>query len=257
MKNFVSALAHHFLNLCETELMRVLITRPLADAKRLAHKLKDKEIDSVVAPMLEIRIREDRLPTPEKDLQAILLTSANGARALAAGSADRNIPIFAVGDATAITALELGFKTVKSSGGDAEALAAKVIANYDPSEGSFLHVAGRQATGDLSGRLQAAGFNVKKKILYEAVPVTTLSESARLALEGGILDAALFFSPRSAAGFVKVLRSGGFIKCCRRLDALCLSRAVADNLSGIAWRGIFIAQRPDQEALLELMGINS
>ena len=41
--------------------------------------------------------------------QAILVTSANGARALAEATEQRSKPIFAVGDTTAATAEGLGF----------------------------------------------------------------------------------------------------------------------------------------------------
>jgi hypothetical protein len=35
---------------------------------------------------------------------------------------------------------------------------------------------------------------------------------------------------------------------------LCLSRAVADQAAAVPWRAIEVAARPDQEALLALVG---
>ena len=236
--------------------MRVLITRPREDGERLAQRLADEGIEAILAPVLDILFRADETVTLE-DAQAVLLTSANGARAFAAATDAREVPILAVGDATAETASGLGFKTVKSAGGDVESLADKVIETCAPTGGLLLHVAGRHAAGDLAGRLKAAGFSVERRVLYDAVPIEALSDEALKALETGPLDAALFFSPRTAAAFVSLARSGGLADCCRRLDALCLSEAVAARLSGSEWRRVLIAQRPDQEALLELMGIDS
>ncbi len=235
--------------------MRVLITRPREDGERLAQRLADEGIEPVLAPVLDIRFHANEMVVLD-NVQAVLLTSANGARALAAATDGREVPILAIGDATAETASGLGFKTVTSAGGDVESLADKVIATSEPAGGPLLHIAGRHAAGDLAGRLKAAGFSVERRVLYDAVPIAALSEEARGALERGPLDAALFFSPRTAAAFVSLARSGGLADCCRRLDALCLSEAVAARLSGSEWRRVLIAQRPDQEALLELMGID-
>ena len=236
--------------------MRVLITRPREDGERLAQRLADEGIEAVLAPVLNIRFHANEMVVLD-NVQAVLLTSANGARALAAATDARDVPILAVGDATVETASGLGFKTVAGAGGDVESLVDKVIATSKPAGGPLLHISGRHATGDLVGLLKAAGFSVERRVLYDAVPIAALGDEALRALETGALDAVLIFSPRTAAAFVSLARSSGLLDCTQRLDALCLSAAVAARLSGSEWRRVLIAQHPDQEALLELMGIDS
>ena len=235
--------------------MRVLITRPREDGERLARRLAGAGIEVVLAPVMDICFRTNEMVVLD-NVQAVLLTSANGARSLAATTSARDIPILAVGEATAETASGFGFKAVTSAGGDVESLADTIIATCNPAGARLLHVAGRHAAGVLVDRLKAAGFAVERRVLYDAVPIAALSEEAFRALETGPLDAALFFSPRTAEAFVSLARSGGLVECCRRLDALCLSEAVAARLSGSEWRRVLVSPRPDQEALLELMGID-
>ena len=66
---------------------RVILTRPRADAAPLADRLAEGGIDSLIEPMMTVTDRGPR----QLDLagvQAVLVTSANGARALAGRTAD-------------------------------------------------------------------------------------------------------------------------------------------------------------------------
>ena len=105
--------------------MRVLITRPEREATTLATALSQRGHVPVIAPLFHLEILH-----PPADFaaslaacQGVLLTSANGARALAEASEQRGRPILAVGDTTAATAEGLGFSAVTSAAGDAAALA--------------------------------------------------------------------------------------------------------------------------------------
>src|SRR5262249_51209170 len=107
------------------ERMRVLITRPEREATALATALSERGHTAVIAPLFRV----DTLHAPSgfapalAACQAVLLTSANGARALAEASDQRGRPIYAVGDTTAATAEGLGFTSVTSASGDGAALA--------------------------------------------------------------------------------------------------------------------------------------
>ena len=105
--------------------MRVLITRPEREATALATALSQRGHVAVIAPLFRLDILR-----PPGDFaaalgacQAVLVTSANGARALAEANEQRSKPVFAVGDTTAATAEGLGFTAVTSAAGDSAALA--------------------------------------------------------------------------------------------------------------------------------------
>jgi uroporphyrinogen-III synthase len=232
--------------------MRVLITRPHDDAKALAEALAARGVEAIVEPMIEITPLSARALELE-GVQAILLTSANGARALAAATRRRDVGVLAVGEATATAARAAGFADVAAAGGDVEALAALVGERCDPAAGALIHVSGSAVAGDLGGRLAARGFTVRRAVLYEAREAARLSDAATDALSRGALDAVLLFSPRTAKAFVTLAERAGLASALGSVEALCLSAAVADAARRVGWQEVRVAARPEQAALLALM----
>jgi len=234
--------------------MTVLITRAELEAERLARILAARGFESMIEPLLAIRF----LPQSAQILapflagvQAVLFTSANGARAFAAATPQRDLRVFAVGDATAAVAHESGFDGVVSASGNVDDLAARVIAALKPADGALIHAAGSVNAGDLAGLLGAAGFSLRRAVLYEAVPATTLQEATRAALARGDIAAALFFSPRTAATFVRLAADSR--RFMERVTGVALSAAVATSLAGLPWRRIAVAPAPNEAALLDTM----
>ncbi len=233
--------------------MRVINTRPLPDAEPLTRALEALGHEVIEAPLLEIVFGPDPGTLELGGVQAVLATSANGVRALARFTDNRGVLLLTVGDASARTAEELGFSHVTSATGDVNALASAVIAACDPSGGELLHVSGTRIAGDLGGALAAAGFPVRRVILYEARVVDGLPVPVASALESGAVEAAVFFSPRTARTFVRLLGDAGLAETCHMLNAYCLSPAVAEEVSEVDWRAVVTAARPDQDSLLDCL----
>lgn len=228
---------------------RALVTRPRAEAAALAEALAERGVEALIEPLIEIHYRDG--PAPDFDgVQAILCTSANGVRALARLSRERGLPLFAVGDATAARAGAEGFGKVESAGGNVVDLARLVRERLRPEAGRLLHVAGSEVAGDLAGDLRAHGFQVERAVLYEARPAVALSAPTVRALAAGIVDFALFFSPRTAAIFVGLAERGGIGEALRHVTALSISAAADAALANAAFRARRIAEAPDQRSLL-------
>ncbi|TNE37118.1 MAG: hypothetical protein EP348_06135 [Alphaproteobacteria bacterium] len=234
------------------DLMKILITRPEPDASRLLGILKKLGHEGVLAPLMTIEMLPEATVDLE-NLQALLVTSANGARALGKATTRRDVRVFAVGETTADAARAEGFRDVTVSGGNVEKLAEDVIAKLKPDEGRLLHVAGSKVAGDLEGLLTAAEFSFSRTILYEAKPARDLGREARSALEKGEIGAALFYSPRTAAIFENIIVNTGLSAALGSVMALCLSEAVAENLDGLSFAELRVAAKPNQENLLALL----
>jgi uroporphyrinogen-III synthase len=231
--------------------MRVLVTRPREDAAGLAAALEARGDVVMLEPLLTIVARDAvDWPPGHEAAQALLVTSANGARAFARCDPRRRLPVYAVGEASAAAAREAGFPAVVSAGGDVDDLAALVAARLDPAAGPLLHPAAGRLAGDLQGALSAAGFSVLRAVLYDAVPRSALSQPAAAAINRGAIDAVTFFSPRTAAAFVSLVEAARIAGACRGIAAVCLSPAVAAALERLAWREVAVAASPDQAALL-------
>ncbi|HTW35526.1 MAG TPA: uroporphyrinogen-III synthase [Rhizomicrobium sp.] len=232
--------------------MRVLVTRPRDDAEETAAKLAARGHQAVIAPLLDIRIRAGG-DIALDGVQAVLVTSANGIRALATRTRRRDVKVLAVGAQSANTARELGFADVDDAGGDAQALAALAIANLDAKRGALFHASGAETRGNLAETLSARGFSIRNEMLYDAVAANALPPDAQNALAQGTLDAALFFSPRTARIFSDLVTKAKLIDACRVLRAWCISEAAASELRAIPFRELGVAAEPNQDALLGLL----
>ncbi len=232
--------------------VRLLVTRPREDAEQLAARLTLLGHEPVVAPLLEVRFRPTA-PDRLEGVQAILATSANGVHGVAAAVRERDLPFYAVGSQTAEAARREGFATVISSDGDSTALAAKVAALADPVKGSLLHAAGAETAGRLSEQLQARGFRVDTVVLYDAVPVGILAPNAQDCLRRGLLDGVLIFSPRTSHIFSALVVQAGLASHCANLIAFCISAAAADALAPLQFARVAVAEKPNQQALLDLL----
>ncbi len=233
--------------------MRVLITRPEREATTLATALSQRGHVPVIAPLFRLEILH-----PPADFaqalavcQAVLLTSANGARALAEASEQRGRPILAVGDTTATTAEGLGFSAVSSAAGDGTALVELVRNRLDPKAGPLVHVCGVDLALDLGAALGRDGFEVRRFALYDARAESTLPDSARAALQARALDAATFFSPRAASQFAKLVGEAGLADSLRSVTAIGISSAALAALGKLPFTASVAAARPTRQAVLD------
>lgn len=232
--------------------MHLIVTRPHAESEILARQLQSQGHQVLIEPMLTIQ----SLVEANLDLDhaaACLLTSANGVRALASHTDRRELPVLAVGAATAMAAREAGFTDVAEAAGDVVALAALVRRRFAPKDGMLIHVAGSAVAGDLAGDLAGDGYQVRRAVLYNAETATRLSDAARATLAAGQIDGVLFFSARSAATFVKLLLQDGLGEVCRGVELYGLSAAVAEAAALVPWRKKTIAAMPRQDDLLALL----
>lgn len=232
--------------------MTVVLTRPTAESEALARSLASHGIDSIIAPMLSIVPRDQ--PEIETDLdrvQAVLLTSVNGARALAEATNRRDVSLFVVGDATAVAARSAGFTDVASADGDAAALVALVTDQLTPDAGPLLHISGGHVAGDLEGAFSESAFTYQRMVLYDAVAATDMPENLVSALNDDMVSGVLLFSPRTSSTFVHLAQNGGLAPSLKRVTAYCLSDAVAAAADRALWRNVMVSARPRADALID------
>jgi uroporphyrinogen-III synthase len=234
--------------------MRLLVTRPEPDGARTAAELRARGHEVVSAPLLHIEF------VPDVDLgagpwAAVLITSANGARAAAAHwrcGELLGLPVMAVGRASAEAARQAGFADVSSAEGDGRDLVRRVAARFVGSPMPMLYLAGEDRARDLVGELGGFGIAVRTVVTYRAIKAARLLPEAAAALRQGRIDGVLHFSRRSAETY---------LDCGREMLAqvlapthFCLSVRAAEPLRAAGATEIRIAAHPDEAALLSLVG---
>lgn len=226
--------------------MRLLVTRPLEDAQALTAKLESLGHQVIASPLLRIAPRKD-IEIPPARYQSIALTSANAIRCLEGArllDGLRQLRVLAVGPQSAQAARQAGFTQVTEAGGDGAGLARHIIANISPESGPILYLSGLDTASDFAGRLERAGFSVKRVIVYEARPATALAADAAMA------QGVLLYSPRSAILWLDL--AGKQDVPANVMIHYCLSPNIAAILpEGFARR---VAARPEEDALLEIIG---
>ncbi|MEQ1753881.1 MAG: uroporphyrinogen-III synthase [Micropepsaceae bacterium] len=233
--------------------MRILITRPEPDAGELASRLEAQGHTVLVEPLISIAF-ESGPQFETREFQALVFTSANGARAAAQRVESRSIPVFTVGPASAEAADKLGFSAISQSAGNGlPDLVAHIRATVRPEAGSLLHVTGSHVAGDLAGALAAFGYKVERKQAYRSEASTALSDQLQAELRQELISAAMFFSPRTAETFAALCGKAGLTGACEKVAAFALSHNVAKSLKPLTFRKLLVAQNATVGAMLELL----
>ena len=178
---------------------------------------------------------------------ALAITSPNGVEAAAALDAPRDLPVYAVGDATAAAARAAGFHDVRSAAGDGAALARLI--HGDRPGGAVLHLSGRRAGFDLVGALTGCGLTARRAIVYDTPPAPPWGPEIWDALPDAI---ALVHSPAGAERFLGRIAETGLSPA--GLRAAAISEAAGSALRRAGLKRVEIADQPDEPSLFTALG---
>ncbi len=231
--------------------MRVLLTRPIEASQLLAGKIHTLGLQVDMAPMLEITLKPEAVQLD--GAAALVYTSKNAVMAFKESGQKFEGLIFAVGDATADYVRALGCGEVIAASGDVKSLIACVRSHANNISGLILHLSGEDTRGDLVGDLAKAGLNVTRKIVYKAEPAREIEAQIRERIKLGKYTAILFFSPRSARTFMSFLEKNDMNSNMKAVSAIVMSEAVASEAKTVSWSEIMVADKPDEEAMMECL----
>jgi uroporphyrinogen-III synthase len=208
---------------------RLVVLRPEPGASATAERARERGLDPVVISLF--RIEPVAWTAPETSgFEGLLLTSAN---AVVHGGEDlaslRGLPVYAVGDATALAAREAGFD-IASTG---EAGVERLLGSIDP-DLRLLHLCGEDRREPDGARQQISAL-----VVYRSEPV----DAPDLFLAGG--GVVLVHSPRAAK------RLSELVPARQSITVVAISQAAADAL-GNGWERVEVADAPNDEALLAL-----
>jgi len=233
--------------------MHLIVTRPQPDAEELQRKLEVKGHQVSVAPLLDIRMGPQR-PIAKRPYQAVLVTSANGARAFAEyPGRDRllNSVAYAVGPQSRAAAASAGFARVVQAGGDVNAIIAQVRQDLDPTQGPLLYLSGEETSGDLEALLNKIGFEVDRVVMYAAVPAAHLPAPLIGVIKRRIAEGVLLYSRRTAKVWFKCIVGAGLEPYMDSIAHFCLSPAVASVIPG-SW-GVRTAPNASEQGMFDLI----
>ncbi|HEX8263531.1 MAG TPA: uroporphyrinogen-III synthase [Allosphingosinicella sp.] len=206
--------------------MRLLILRPEPGASETAARARALGLDPLVAPLFAIRPLEIGAIEAER-FDAVLITSANGARHAPAGLT--GLPCFAVGESSAAAARRAGFADVRVGPSDGAAVAALMEA---AGVARAIHPCGVDHLPVEAG-----------EVAIERLPVYSAEPVERPPFEGPAV--AMVHSPRAGARFAQLAGD-------RSAFSLAAISAAAAAAAGDGWAAKAVAAAPRDQALLEL-----
>jgi uroporphyrinogen-III synthase len=235
--------------------MRLLVTRPEPDALKLRAALEARGHHATVEPLLRVSF-DGAEDIDLEGVQALIATSRNALRALKSHPAlaqARKLPMFAVGEATALEARALGFEMVVTGAGTADELVVHIASAVDPAAGLLLHLAGDTLAGDLARALESQGFRMLQLVVYRMLAAPSLSEDTVEQLAMGEIDGVILLSPRTAQVYAELMRKQGLATVARGILHFCLSPAVARRLAPLGTLRVQIAEAPRLQEVLALI----
>jgi len=222
--------------------MRILLTRPEADARKSAQTLGAEGFETLIAPLFEIA--ETGASKPDGDFTSLIATSAHAFDAVMSNVS--SLPMHVVGERTAEAAQRKGFHVTQIAA-DGEHLARMIGQGAQ----HFLYLAGRERRPELEAQLTQQGHHVTPWIVYETKSAQDFPPQAQAALEAGQIDAVLHFSTRSAALYRTLAQRAGLEPQALAPAQIAISARAARELAGA--KRITIAPTPDLAGLISAL----
>ncbi|MDR6631669.1 uroporphyrinogen-III synthase [Phyllobacterium sp. 1468] len=230
----------------------VLVTRPQPGATKTAERLLGNNFLPLVLPLTKIV----QLPvkTPNGKFDAIAVTSANALRQ----APDKvlqpflSLPCFVVGEATADAARARGFETVTTGDRDGASLA-QTIGEELCTGARVLYVAGRVRAPDFEQALHTLGMRSKPVMTYDTILVSYTTEFLAEFFGKGNIDHCLLYSRWGAEVFLRLKSQTEIAHHFDNTSIFCLSSRVAKALAGVNKALIHVADRPDEDALFDVL----
>jgi uroporphyrinogen-III synthase len=237
--------------------MRVLVTRPLHSGERTAQRLADLGHAALLLPLTR--------PVHDAAAAAHALDMSTGVIAVTSAEAVRVLgelgpvlmphlsrPLFAVGRATAKAGEKIGFAVTDHSDGSGIELADLIAERRQLLGPSLTYLTGFPRTPGFEARLTALGIPFRTAECYRMEEVEPAEE-----LLGNLLsaaDAVLFYSAHTASRFFSLPYLATRPDILTKMRFLCLSSAIAATLPNTLAGNVEIAEMPDEDSLLALLG---
>jgi uroporphyrinogen-III synthase len=212
---------------------RVIVLRPEPGATSTGRRARELGLEAVAVPLFEVEAVAWQAPDPSR-FDSLLLTSANAVRL---GGEEltklRDLPVHAVGEATAEAAREAGFEVASSGTSGVDALLKSITPGTN-----VLHLCGedRIASADSSD-------GITRIVVYRAREIATPDL-------GQAQDSiALVHSPRAGRRFRELIDQAGMN---RGSIAIAAISPAAAGAVGDGWERVEAAESPSDDALLAL-----
>lgn len=221
----------------------VLITRPRDEAQAFADAVAALGFTPVIEPLLSVDLIHLKTNI---SADAIVATSPQVFKH-DLSETWKGLPLFVMGQASRQLAQDQGFKNIFSADGEFAELSGLIKKNI-PAGKEVLYLRGETIRHDLKASLSE--YLINEQIAYKTDACQNVSLNG---LQNGTIQIVTLFSPRSAALFNNLIVRANMADALRGIKVLCLSAAVLESVKSLPWEQVRLAQRPDQQGMLDAL----
>jgi uroporphyrinogen-III synthase len=229
--------------------MRILITSPATETVGLIAALEVRGHDVIAVPL----ITAERLDAPEIKLegaQGFLVTSAEGARALADAVSVRFFPVYAESEEAGAAARAAGFTKVTVAAGDAAALAQLIKQTVRAEAGPLVHSCHLNETNAVTGMLINMGYAIRPLKLYRLNWVNQLPSALEQALTDKRIDAFVVLSVDEARAFTALIQQAEIEHLVKDWVVYATTTLASEPMRAVKVGRTVVASDPNLETLL-------
>lgn len=227
--------------------MKILITRPLQQAKKTAKEIKNGK--TIIFPL--IKILNKKLSKKDKNLineaKALAFTSTNAVHAFAKNYKERNFVTYAIGDKTSEELKKLKFRKVISANGSLKKLKA-LIKNEKTKP--VIYFSGNIVTEKIEKELKEKVIRIE---IYKSTYPSIFSQKIKTEIAEDKITHALFYSEQTAKVFIELAKKHKIIKNCQKIKVLALSRRIAKRFKNHGFKQVKYSVQPSEKTLLGML----
>ncbi len=232
-------------------LRTILVTRAEPGASKTFNKLK--EMGFLAEKIPAIHLAQAPITFSQKNFEgALIFTSQNGIQFAPRAPFRHAKKVFCVGDATAQSAHQAGFKNIHSARGDAQTLIEYIKDNWTKGDGPLLHMANASPRGDIVPSLKESGYDAEFMAVYKSSMHPEFETKLRSRLKMDLkLDVILVHSPMAADFIDLVLNDWRDLSNVNLPQIIAISPDAGKTLENLFHEKVFYAAKPNEISLLE------
>ena len=231
--------------------MKILLTRPIYDSILTSKTLSKIGFETFIVPFLEISSANyQELKISKSDY--IMFTSKNAANFFKFEKQFRNNSVFSVGSETKNILEEKGFKNIINADENLEKLL--ILSKKQLKKGDvIIHPTYKSSNLKIRNFFFSLGCKYFAIKCYSSKMICRNSDKLILFMKNTKKSMIAFYSPLTARSFVNQIQKMNLIKYCNDKSFVVISNKVKEEINKLGKLSIYVARKPNQKEMIELM----
>tara|TARA_B100000963_G_scaffold290116_1_gene259874 strand:+ start:34 stop:762 length:729 start_codon:yes stop_codon:yes gene_type:complete len=229
----------------------ILLTRPIDDSILTSRILSKIGIKTIIIPFLELKQFDyQELIISESDF--IMFTSKNAANFFRFEKQFRNNSVFSVGSETKLILQKKGFRNIINADENLDKLlilSKKLLKKGDV----IIHPTYKNSSLKIKNFFLSLGCKYFAIKCYSSKMICRNNNKLILFMKNTKKSMIAFYSPLTARSFVNQIQKLDLIKFCEDKLFIVISKKVKEEINKLGELSIYIARRPNQKEMIELI----